>query len=356
MISQLRSDTLDIIFAMISLESRAMRRKIRLKRRGGYAVDDEPRYRVQLFGPRGSYPKGTFCNAAALFHADEDMVFAITYGCGWKNLDHLPYSEVDWLKPEVVRLLGSMLLAEDTEESLRCGFYPLVHGRFEIDEPTLDLTNSQTAELVKDALVDTIDNADWPKYIQEIWASCLGRSFDLIPPTEETRQLRQRYYDAFDPDNHVLMRGVQALIKSDMLGHYQEFQEESTIATFIALDASFELVMRHLAEAGVKNPGSKEAGDWLYRTFDEPLGFDGGEGMKYFEEFYDQRIQTIHPGNRFGDAPYAPVMIDDRIHLRIALPQVFGYLLVGEHAPHFLRRVEGAARAKGPKGGTVRQD
>ena len=323
-----------------------MHRKIQLKKKGGYFATETPRYRIQLFSPRGAYPKGTYSNPTALFHADEDMVFAVTHGCGWKSVDHLPYSEVDWLEPEVVRILGSMILAEDTEDGLRCRFYPLPYSGFEIDETSLDLSDAGTAELVKAALVDTIDNVDWPKHFREIWGRCLGRSFHLTETTAESRELRQRYYDAFDPDNHVLMRGVQALIKSDMLGHYQEFQEESTIATFIALDASFELVMRHLAEAGVKNPGSKEAGDWLYRTFDEPLGLHGAESLKYFEEFYDQRIQTIHPGSRFGDAPYAPVMIDDRIHLRIALPQVFGYLLLGEHAPHFSRRVEEVRKSK----------
>src|SRR5471032_1431471 len=124
-----------------------MRRKIRLSRRGGYGTNDEPRYRVQLFGPRGTYQKGTFCNATGFFHADEDMVFAVTYGCRWKNLDHLPYSEVDWLEPEVVRLLGSMLLAEDPEEGLRCRFYPLPHAGFEIAEKRLDLSSTTTAKL-----------------------------------------------------------------------------------------------------------------------------------------------------------------------------------------------------------------
>jgi hypothetical protein len=76
-------------------------------------------------------------------------------------------------------------------------------------------------------------------------------------------------------------------------------------------------------------------------TFDKPMGMFRAEGLKYFEEFYDQRIQTIHPGSRFGDAPYAPVMVDDYIHLREVLPQVFGYLLVGEHSPHFHRNVKG---------------
>jgi hypothetical protein len=110
--------------------------QIQLKKKGGYFATDTPQYRIQLFTPRGAYPKGTYCNPKALFHADEDMVFAVTHGCRWANVDHLPYNEVDWMEPEVVRLLGSMILAEDTEEGLRCRFYPLPYGGFEIDDGT----------------------------------------------------------------------------------------------------------------------------------------------------------------------------------------------------------------------------
>jgi hypothetical protein len=177
-----------------------------------------------------------------------------------------------------------------------------------------------------------------------MWETCQGQTFNLTDPTGSSKRLQRRYYAAFSLENHILMRGVQALIKADMLSYHHEFQEEATIATFIALDASFEMVIRHLRASGIKNPGSREAGDWLNRTFDEPLGLSGGAGMRYFEEFYDQRIQTIHPGSRFGDAPYAPVMVDDWVHLRMTLPQVFGYLLIAEHAPHFQRRIEAAKR------------
>ncbi|MGS0897629.1 hypothetical protein ACVBGC_34815 [Burkholderia stagnalis] len=259
-------------------------------------------------------------------------------------MDHLPYSEVDWLDPEVVRLLGSIMLAEDQDGCILRRFYPVPHAGFEIDEDRLDLVNTRTAKLVKLALVDTIDNVDWPVFIRRNWEACLGQSFQLVDPTASSRKLQRRYYAAFSHDNHILMRGIQALIKSDMLSHHAEFQEEAAIAAFIALDASFEMVMRHLRQLGMENPSSRDAGDWLYRTFDEPLGFSAGEGIKYFEEFYEQRIQTIHPSSRFGDAPYAPVMVDDWVHLRITLPQVFGYLLIGEHAPYFVKRINEANR------------
>jgi hypothetical protein len=135
------------------------------------------------------------------------------------------------------------------------------------------------------------------------------------------------------------MRGLQALIKSDMLAGHHEFQQEATIATF-ALDASFEMVLRHLRAIGENNPSAQDAGDWLYTVFEEPLGVYGAEGLKYFEQFYSQRVQTVHPGSRLGDVPFAPIMVDDHIHLRGSLPGIFAYLTLGEHLPDFHREIE----------------
>jgi hypothetical protein len=302
---------------------------------------DAKRHHVSLFRPLGSYPKGTYCTPTGLFHADNEIVFAVTYGARWPFAEHLPYSEVDWLEPEQVRLLGSLMLAEDlSEECILCRFYPMSYGGFIVDTSQLDLTRPETAEEIRKLLMDTVNDPSWPPYVQDVWRKCLGANFHLFEPANHLCVDQQRqYWHKMSTKNHVLMRGLQALIKSDMLASHQEFQEEAAIATFIALEASFELVRRYLRRMGIAEPTAKDAGEWLHRTFDEPLGYYGSRDTKYFEEFYTQRIQTVHPGNRFGDAPYAPVMVDDYIHLRSVLPQVFGYLLLGKHSPKFLQNV-----------------
>jgi hypothetical protein len=275
-----------------------------------------------------------------LFHADEEIVFAVTFGTTWHgHSDDLPYSEVDWLEPEAVRLLGSLVLTERFVDGMHCRFYPLAHGGFIVDEASLDLCDPATAQSVKKALLATINNPDWPEHVQANWSLCRCDEFVLFDPGELNIDLLQAYWQQVLVNNRVLLRGLQALIKSDMLGHHHEFQEEGAVAAFIAMDASFELVRRHLRANGNANPTAQDAGDWLYKTFDEPLGVYGSEGLKYFEEFYRQRVQTVHPASRYGDMPYAPVMVDDRIHLREALPGVLAYLVLGKHPPSFWERV-----------------
>lgn len=277
---------------------------------------------------------------AGLLHADEDIVFAVTYGRRWKaSLDDLPYSEVDWLEPELIRLLGALIMTEQLTDGIRCRFYPLPHSGRVIDVESFDLLQPGSAEVVKSALLRT------PIFhgavaLEECRKSVGWQNGFLFEMNELSIEEFPVYWQGIKTADHVLLRGIQALIKSDMLATHEEFMEEATTATFIAMEASFQLVRRHLQTIGTPNPSSADAGKWVYETFDEPMGVWASEGMRYFDEFYDQRIQTVHPASRFGDIPYAPVMVDDWIHLRETLPRIFAYLVLGRHSALFSRRVE----------------
>jgi hypothetical protein len=319
-------------------------KRIRLKRGHDPADFEAARYRVTLFRPRGMYPRGVFCFPSAMFYADEEIVFAVTYGTPWYGTSpDLPYSEVDWMHPELVRLLGAMIMAEVFIEGMHSRFYVVPHTAFILNEEHVESAPS-TARAVKRALLRTVNNRLWPKSVQERWAECLGSEFCLFDPEELDLSVLPKVWEEISIGNHLLMRGLQALIKSDMLGQHHEFQEEGAIATFIALDASFQMVLRHLRANGNPTPSANDAGKWMYETFDKLLDVHGAAEFKYFEEFYDQRVQTIHPSSRFGDMPFAPIMIDDRMHLRDALPGIFAYLTLGEHTPGFLELAAGRQR------------
>lgn len=298
------------------------------------------RYAVTLFRSCGTYPRGTFAMPTGLLHADDDIVFAVTYGRRWKaNLDDLPYSEVDWLEPELIRLLGALMMTEQFAGGIRCRFYPIPDSGRVIDAESFDLMQPGAAEAVKSALLRAPVSRGVVT-LEECRKSVGWQKGFLFETDELSIEEFPAYWQGTNTADHVLLRGIQVLIKSDMLAMHQEFMEEATMATFIALEASFQLVRRHLQAMGNPNPSSADAGKWLYETFDEPMGAWASEGRRYFDEFYDQRIQTVHPASRFGDIPYAPVMVDDWIHLRQALPGIFAYLVLGRHSAFFHRRVE----------------
>jgi hypothetical protein len=272
-----------------------------------------------------------------MFFADHEIAYSVTYGRPWHAQDHLPYSEVNWLEPQLVRLLGSFILSEEFFCGPAFSFYPIPHSTFVIQCATLDLESVDVALSVKQALLSTVGDANWPACVQERWKECLSHEFRVVDSSQVNLVERALYWKHISTDDLVLMRGIQALIKADMLAKYPEFQEEAGIATFIALDASFELVLRHLRAKGVVRASAKDAGEWIYATFDEPLGVHGAKDMKFFEDFYAQRIQALHPSSRFGESPYAPICIDDYQHLRDAIPQILGFLVTGKHSESLIR-------------------
>jgi hypothetical protein len=66
--------------------------------------------------------------------------------------------------------------------------------------------------------------------------------------------------------------------------------------------------------------------------------------MKYFEEFYESRIMSFHPESRFGVFPHAPLMIDDFMHLRDSLLEIYAYLIGGFIKPDLLEYVTNQER------------
>lgn len=132
--------------------------------------------------------------------------------------------------------------------------------------------------------------------------------------------------------DYVVLRGMHALMKADMLNSFDEFVEEAVTSCFVALDATYACIKDHLEYSGYKNATAEDAANWLYTHFDAAFGIPRPQkGTKYFADMYAQRVQWMHPKNRDGEFPYAPLLYDDYMYLRRALREIFGYLVTGRH-------------------------
>jgi len=90
------------------------------------------------------------------------------------------------------------------------------------------------------------------------------------------------------------------------------------------MEASLRIIQRKLREAGVENPTAKHAGAFVDRAFENRFESDG-----YFEDFYDDRIKTVHPESRFGVYPAAPLDADDFYDLHDMLVPLYDFLISG---------------------------
>ena len=71
--------------------------------------------------------------------------------------------------------------------------------------------------------------------------------------------------------DHLLMRGLSALLRSNMAWRHQEIAEAGQLLLYVALDASFQLVLRVLRERGLQNPSALDAGALIDEVFNPHL-------------------------------------------------------------------------------------
>jgi hypothetical protein len=302
-----------------------------------FAAQREPRFRVRVFHPKGRYPRSRIAQPEALFWADDDIVFCVTLSMRWSPVEEdAPYSEMDWLNLDELRFIGSILLCELWDEPALI-FYPVHYYSPVINRRKLDLTKESTAISIRNLVIQGIRGPAAAHYAPALH-ECVTHRYSFAEDDFVDLSRQPTIWQNLPTSNHLLLRGLNALLKSDMLSRYSEFFEEATISCFIALEASFRLILKRLVAEGVKDPNAKDAAAWLHEHFDRHLGFEAPL-ERYFQEFYDQRVMTLHPASRFGEYPYAPLMHDDYYHLRGSLRSIFAYLITGAHDKGFLDAV-----------------
>lgn len=298
---------------------------------------DEKKARLMIFRAEGGvYPHGTFFCEDGFFHADKNVAFSVVKCGGWKAVaDGLPFSEFAWASPAQVRILGALLFCQVIDEAW-VRLYPIIGRQLALEPGCLDLQDDDVVHLIRSFILSSAGPVLNPPRDTGVCASIRCEEYELLSSESVDMSRFSDSYRSIDPGNLVLLRGIQALVKSDMLGCHQEFGEESVLSAYIAMDASFSLIQRELIKAGNPSPSASDAAKWMHRIFDQPYGFDApGDSDKYLGEFYQNRISTIHPASRFGDFPFSPAIWGDAIHLRSILRQVFSRLVHGANFDDF---------------------
>jgi len=278
---------------------------------------------IRAYSSRGLYWKEPVALESALYVNEGDLIFtACHYDDSWQETSDF-YSELELLKVEEVRLLSSLLLPIHFDGGLAL-FHPMPQELLVAETPKFDsqeVQDSVSRQLRAALSAKVFDHYDYlslPPMLDE------RRRYDYRELSLPTA-LQKRLHSAVNVDDHLLIRGLYGLIRCSMLLNYRMFLEEATLALYVSLDASFELVIRLLSQQGHVNPSSYDAGAWMAAAFKEEY-FNN----RYFEEYYDDRIRTLHPKSRFGIFPFAPLAADDCYYLLKGLREVYKLLILGE--------------------------
>ncbi len=282
---------------------------------------------IRLLSPLGFYPIQHFRHpeAAIVLRTDIGAMLSVIKPC--KQPTEY-YSEIEFLSPYEIRLLSAIMLSAVPDTGAFC-LYPVNHGlnRHSIG---VDLSNDATLNDLMDEFVEFVRLT--PIYRREHAPPVLGGQAYNVNEWAELQHERQvAIFEAIDISDHLLIRGLGALIRAGMLERFHEFLEHSGMALWVAMEASLEIVKRLLRANGVQNPSAKDAGLFLDEAFDSAWDSDG-----YFVDFYEDRVKTVHPASRYGTFPGACLSVDDVLHLRPSLVHLYDFLITG-HVPDELK-------------------
>ncbi|UPG92669.1 hypothetical protein [Luteibacter aegosomatissinici] len=299
-----------------------------------------PVYEIVIFRELGLYPRGTYVLPDSLFHADDEVVFSVVRGVPWDIFDpELPFTELRSLSPGHLRLVSALMLCEVRNGS-RLIFYPEIESRPLLDARRLQLDSPSVLAEIRDLVMGRCREQLAIERVRRHFRPP-ERPYDLWTHSEFAIHRLPEFFEALNPVDYVVYRGMHALMKADMLSRHPEFREEATTACYVALDASFSAVQEHLVQSGIVNPSARDAAQWVHRHFNEPFGLPApGADERYFGEMYEQRIMTLHPKSRHGAVPVAPLMYEDYMFMRRDLREFFAYLLTGRHGEDFQRDVD----------------
>jgi hypothetical protein len=281
-------------------------------------------FRLRPFSFLGSYPTPDIEIGTDMFLRSGHTFFCCTKNrtverYGRTGVDQPAFEFDNWTVQEV-RFLASIYIGNGEASSVR--LYPLpICRNLDIEAPDAVLKDGG---LLRDLLDATATDSYFMTGSHGMQATRLDeyQTFDW-----DDRRLAQasKFWRAFDQDDALLIRGLHALLKSEMLFNHFQFRDASLASSHIALDAAYSMVLRLLREAGNANPTSANAQAYLDDLWGVPR-----TGQRFFEDYYADRVRNFHTDSRYGAEPIPFFSIDDIWDLNAAMKGVFYLLVTGE--------------------------
>jgi hypothetical protein len=271
---------------------------------------------VRLLSPLGVYPTEGFRHREAAMVFSHD-VCAILTAFRKVQFPEDYYSEIEFLSSFEVRLLASVILSRVPDSGSIC-LYPTLLA-MERPDAGFDLSELGALDQLMSEFRIFIQGE---RQYRELHSPPLigGRAYASL------RYGHQReIFDAIDVSDHLMIRGLGALIRAFMLFSFGEFDESAGMSLWVSMEASFEIVKGILRAQGIERPTAKDAGDFVDNVFDNRFASEG-----YFPDYYEDRIRTVHPASRYGIFPGAGLAHDDVWELGIDLVHLYDFLVTGQ--------------------------
>lgn len=272
---------------------------------------------VRPMSPLGTYWARSSLLPDAAYVVRDDLIFT---ACHFDQDAHEDdyYTEHDEPTPEETCLMASLALAIGVNRGFMAQYPDETAIRLDSRLPLNVASN--IADIEEHLRRELVADNSRPRASSPL-PPCQYNHFHWRLPVDVHRKI----FDNIDDQDHLLIRGLATWLKSSMLYTHPSFGEEANYPLWISLDASLAIISDVLRAAGNANPTAIDAQNFVHDAFGE-----NRSGLKYFEEFYEDRIMTMHPQNRFGTFVFAPIGHDDFYWLHNGLRDVYRFIILGE--------------------------
>jgi hypothetical protein len=223
---------------------------------------------VRLLSPLGNYPTEGFRHHEAAMVLSPD-VCAMPTAFRKVQLPEDYYSEIEFLSPFEVRLLASVILSR-VPDSGSILLYP-TQLAMQRPGPGFDLSEvGALDELMTEFRVFVQSEPQYRKLHDPPLIGGLAYSFNEHASLRHAHQ--HEIFDAIEVSDHLVIRGLGALIRAFMLFTFGEFTESAGMSLWVSMEASFEIIKGILRAQGIDKPTAKNAGDFVDDVFDNQFG------------------------------------------------------------------------------------
>lgn len=276
------------------------------------------RYRIRVMSPAGRYPVHSVSVGGARLVSREDLILTAVEVRPKEEhgLDFEQFSEMEVLALEETRFLAAVVLSVPGHHGVVFPYFLPSHTDVVGQLPADD----DLCRLARDHLAS--DSRAFASIGEVLPPAAGGPPYDremTIDATITAELVRRAALT-----DHLLMRGLGALVRAGMLAQRPELVEAAPMMLYVALEASFQMFRRILQAQGNPNPTTHDAGAYLDQAFNP-----GVRTGPYFADYWEDRIKMLHPSSRFGTFAIAPLSYDDYYFLRHALADVYGFLITG---------------------------
>lgn len=266
---------------------------------------------------------------ASLFVQD-DICFTVT-----RVISRERYYELQWSFPEEIAFFSSLILGVHPDHG-KIFIFP-VRWPFYLEDTGQDLSKknflTKLAEKIKTGISSSLETSSYLNNQEFLPAKFIDASYQY-GTVGLSKDYRRFLFDKINTENDLLIRGLSHLIKCGMLRQLgRMFFDTASLELYISLEASLHIIQEKLRQNGIQNPSNKDASDYILEKFGEPYRLD-----RYYEDFYDDRIEAVHPHSRFGKSMFVPHYVTDLYMLYNDLMRNYEFLITGK--PEYYQKFE----------------